>query len=179
MTKEDFAERIADLRGRAEAEFSALGYDPAAMVLNFAVDARYVGQGYELRVPIDPGKVARDGVGSLVAKFHDLHEQQYNHSFPKSRVEAISFRLTAEHPRPSLSHEADVAGDAKSTGSRDVALPGLTGSYAIYQRDGMAQGFAADGPAIIVETTTSTPVPPGWRFEVVANGAIMLMREGS
>tara|TARA_B100001123_G_C14807875_1_gene827122 strand:+ start:108 stop:275 length:168 start_codon:yes stop_codon:yes gene_type:complete len=55
----------------------------------------------------------------------------------------------------------------------------MTGSYAIYKRDGLPKGFAADGPAIIVEATTSTPVPPGWRFDVVSNGAIKLSREGA
>jgi N-methylhydantoinase A len=128
-------------------------------------------------VPIDPADVARDGVESLVERFHQLHEQQYNHAFRNSRVEAISFRLTAEHPRPALSHDVSGTGATESTGSRDIGLPGLTGSYAIYQRDGLPQGFAAEGPAIIVETTTSTPVPPGWRFEVVGNGAIKLSKE--
>ena len=177
LTEEGFAERIEDLRGRAEEEFAALGYDPGSLKLSFAVDARYVGQGYELRVPIDPAEVARDGVETLIAKFHDLHEQQYNHAFRTSRVEAISFRLTAEHPRPALSHEGAGDGNADSAGTRSVSLPGLAGDYAVYRRDGLPKGFAAAGPAIVVETTTSTPVPPGWRFEVVANGAIQLTRQ--
>ncbi len=179
LTKVGFAERIEDLRSRAATEFSTLGYDPGALTLSFSVDMRYVGQGYELRVPIGPDDVARDGVESLVAKFHDLHEQQYNHAFPKSRVEAISFRLTAEHPRPALSHESVGNGATDSIGSRSIALPGLTGTYAMYQRDGLPLGFSAEGPAIVVEATTSTPVPPGWRFEVVANGAIELTRDGT
>lgn len=177
MTEEEFAERIDDLHGRAMAEYSALGYDTNALALTFAIDARYVGQGYELRVPIDPEEVARDGIETLIERFHQMHEQQYNHAFRKSRVEAISFRLTAEHPRPALSHDVVGEGMTESTGSREIGLPGLTGSYAIYQRDELPQGFAGDGPAIIVETTTSTPVPPGWCFEVVGNGAIKLSRE--
>ena len=176
LTKESFAERIEDLRNRARNEFFTLGYDPDGLTLSFAVDARYVGQGYELRVPIDPESVARDGVESLIAKFHDSHEQQYNHAFRKSRVEAISFRLTAEQPRPALAHAAVGEGSTESTGSRLIALPGLAGSYAIYQREGLPEGFKVAGPAIVVETTTSTPVPPGWSFEVVQNGAIKLTR---
>lgn len=177
LTKEGFAERIDDLRGRATTEYATLGYDAKALNLTFAVDVRYVGQGYELRVPIDPDEVARGGVEVLVEKFHQLHELQYNHAFRKSRVEAISFRLTAEHPRPSLSHEGSGEGGTESTGTRHVGMPGLTGAYALYQRDGLPLGFIGDGPAIIVETTTSTPVPPGWRFEVVDGGAVKLSRE--
>ena len=127
------------------AEYSALGYDTNALALTFAIDARYVGQGYELRVPIDPEEVARDGIETLIERFHQMHEQQYNHAFRKSRVEAISFRLTAEHPRPALSHDVVGEGMTESTGSREIGLPGLTGSYAIYQRDGLPQGFAGDG----------------------------------
>jgi N-methylhydantoinase A/oxoprolinase/acetone carboxylase beta subunit len=37
-------------------------------------------------------------------------------------------------------------------------------------------GFTIDGPVIIVETTTSTPIPPGWRLNVLDNGAIKLTR---
>jgi N-methylhydantoinase A len=176
LSQAAFAARIEDLRGQAAKEFAALGYDPKALTLSFAVDARYVGQGYELRVPIEPEEVARDGVAAMVEKFHALHQQQYNHSFPKSRVEAISFRLTATHPRPALAHKIPAGGDCESLGSRSIALPGLAASYAIYQRAALANGFAAEGPAILLEPTTSTPVPPGWRFQVVANGAIKLER---
>ncbi len=176
LTKAAFLERIDDLRGQAAVEFSALGYDPDALDLAFAVDTRYVGQGYELRVPIDPDDVAREGAETLVAKFHALHEQQYNHSFLGGRVEAISFRLTAKQPRPTLGLEAPRDAAGAGAGTRTVSLSGEQVSYPVYQRGALATGAAIDGPAIVVEATTSTPVPPGWRLEVLKNSAVKLTR---
>lgn len=178
LTREAFLERLAGLRREAVAEFSALGYAPDALDFRFAVDARYVGQGYELRVPLDPGEIERDGAAPLIGKFHALHARQYGHSFSQNRVEAISFRLTAIHsrPAPAVQPPADAAGIG--IGRQDVILPGASAAYTVYDRTHLPPGFATDGPAIVVEATTSTPVPPGWRLEVLANGAITLTRSG-
>jgi N-methylhydantoinase A len=176
LTREDFLERLAGLRGEAAEEFAALGHPPETLEFTFAVDARYIGQGYELRVPVDPAEIERDGAAPLIEKFHALHARQYGHSFSQNPVEAISFRLTAIRPRPALSRETPKDASGKSKGRQDVALPGASGAYTLYDRDDLPSGFAADGPAILVEATTSTPVPPGWRLEVMASGAIILTR---
>ncbi|MDH3704381.1 MAG: hydantoinase/oxoprolinase family protein, partial [Alphaproteobacteria bacterium] len=62
LSTKDFQTRVAALQDRAEAEFGALGHAPGGLTLDFSVDVRYVGQGYELRVPIDPAEVDRGGV---------------------------------------------------------------------------------------------------------------------
>ncbi len=176
LTKQSLQERIDGLRDQATAEFSALGYDIAGLEMRYTVDARYVGQGYELRVPFEPAEVARDGVAVLDKRFHELHAKQYDHSFPGKRVEAISFRLTARHPRPALRPDAAATIAGAAIGARTVTLDGVAASYDIYQRDELPPGFAIDGPVIVVEPTTSTPVPPGWRLRILDNGAITLTR---
>ena len=45
---------------------------------------------------------------------------------------------------------------------------------AIYDRDGLAPGFAAEGPAIIEEYGSTTLVWPRDRFEVGAMGEIRI-----
>ena len=177
LTTAALQNRVEGLRDQASAEFATLGYDTTGLEMSYSVDARYVGQGYELRVAFDPNTVARDGMGTLADAFHDLHTQQYDHAFPGKRIEAISFRLTARHPRPAL--PADIAGtdDAGAAhGARTITLDGETSSYDIYERSELPPGFTIDGPVIIVETTTSTPIPPGWRLNVLDNGAIKLTR---
>jgi len=171
----ELSERVGDLNGRAEAEFAGLGYAAGDLSLDFAVDIRYVGQGYEIRVPFEPSEIS-GGPGMLIARFHEMHQRQYGHSFEKSKVEAISFRLTARLPRGSVlatpaSGTTPVEGPA-----RQVSLLGETGTYRTYQRDQLPTGFSAAGPAVVVESTTSMPIPPGWHFEVKPGGAIIVAR---
>ena len=176
---EDFQVRIAALQDRAEAEFGALGHAPGDLTLDFSVDVRYVGQGYELRVPIDPAEVDRGGVAVLTDRFHALHDQQYGHSFQNASVEAISFRLVARCPRPAQVIERHARDEAPCGGSRSVALPGASGTYPVLARGGLAPGDRGDGPAILMETTTSTLVPPGWRYEALESGAVLLSRSSA
>lgn len=176
LTKQSLQERVDGLRDQAATEFTALGYDPADLDMRYSVDARYVGQGYELRAPFDPADVARDGIGSLANAFHDIHAQQYDHSFPGNPVEAISFRLTARHPRPALTPHITATTAGTSAGTRTITLDGTPASYAIYDRSELPPGFTIDGPVILVEATTSTPIPAGWRLTVLDNSAIKLTR---
>ncbi len=178
LTREDLLARLAALRDEATAEFASLGHAADSLEFHFAVDARYVGQGYELRVPIDPAEAEKEGTAPLVETFHALHARQYGHSFSRNPVEAISFRLTAIRPRPTFRVEPPKAAGGETSGYQDVALPGASAPYALFEREALPGGFAAEGPAIIVETTTSTPVPPGWRLQVLGGGAIMLTRSG-
>lgn len=175
LTEAELLERVDDLTGRAEAEYAELGYAASDLTLDFSVDARYVGQGYELRVPFEQDEVA-DGPDRLVARFHELHKRQYGHSFLKSSVEAISFRLTARLPRGSVLSAPVADGDPAIGSERTISLLGDSASYKTYNRDELPNGFSAAGPAVIVESTTSMPIPPGWHFEVRHGGAVIVTR---
>lgn len=175
LSAAELSERVGDLNGRADEEFTGLGYASSDLSLDFAVDIRYVGQGYEIRVPFEPGEIS-GGPDILIARFHEMHQRQYGHSFEKSKVEAISFRLTTRLPRDSIL-AAPASGGTPSDGPvRQVSLIGETGTYRTYQRDDLPIGFSAAGPAVVVEATTSMPIPPGWHFEVSPNGAIIVAR---
>ncbi|MEE2688417.1 MAG: hydantoinase/oxoprolinase family protein [Pseudomonadota bacterium] len=178
LTAEDLTNRIEDLRGRAHSEFSQLGYTPDEVVLEFAVDARYVGQGYELRVPFGL-EMAAAGTKQLIARFHDLHQRQYGHSFEHSAVEAISFRLTARRIRRSVLAAPEISERPQSDDSREISLLGERAHYRSYQREDLPAGFKACGPTVVVESTTTIPIPPDWHFEVTKGGAIIAKRSGA
>ena len=175
LSATELSERVGDLNGRAEAEFAGLGYAASDLSLDFTVDIRYVGQGYEIRVPFEPGEIS-GGPDMLIARFHEMHQRQYGHSFEKSKVEAISFRLTARLPRGSVLATPTSGGTPSEGPSRRVSLLGETGTYRTYQRDELPTGFSAAGPAVVIEATTSMPIPPGWHFEVKPGGAIIVAR---
>ena len=175
LTGDSFADRVSTLSDRAETEFAELGYKSCDLSLDFSMDARYVGQGYELRVPFEPHDIL-SGPSRLIERFHELHQRQYGHSFLKGNVEAISFRLTARLPRGSVLNAAAADGDPTISAGRTISLLGEAASYKVYNRDDLPNGFAAAGPAVIVESTTSMPIPPGWHFKVRPGGAVIVTR---
>ncbi|MCI0466071.1 MAG: hypothetical protein L0Y57_03555, partial [Beijerinckiaceae bacterium] len=49
-------------------------------------------------------------------------------------------------------------------------------STPVYQRHDLTPGDAVTGPAIIVETTGTNVVEPGWQASVVQGGTLVLKR---
>ena len=60
------------------------------IAVSSALDCRYVGQGYELRVPLPENRYVDDAI----AQFHALHQAEYGHAFP-GPVEIVNLRVTA------------------------------------------------------------------------------------
>ena len=54
---------------------------------------RYVGQGYELKVPIPDGPVDDVTMAAVLAAFHTAHAAEYGHAFPQNPVEVVNLRV--------------------------------------------------------------------------------------
>ncbi|MBI1922689.1 hydantoinase/oxoprolinase family protein [Candidatus Poribacteria bacterium] len=104
-------ETFQEMEPEAQRELDAGREGEAPMVLQYAVDVRYVGQSFELTLPLDDAAVrgARvDGaqfVHTLGERFAVAHERTYGHRAPDDPIEVVNLRLTALIPteRPSIS----------------------------------------------------------------------------
>ena len=177
LSPADYAAKLEGLRDRARIAFGELGYDPGKLQYRFAVDARYRGQGYELRIAVDASDLEQSGGGYLAQCFHQEHARQYGHAFEARDVEAISFRLTAIHERGGAIAPVKEGTGSLPPGDRRVTLAGQERDYPVLGRGALPTGYSADGPALIVEESTSTLVPPGWRVRADTAGVLRLTRE--
>src|SRR5262249_60300410 len=77
----------------------------------YAADMRYVGQAYELEVPIE-APVTASAVPSIVGAFHAVHERVYGYARAQQPVEFVNFRAVHSYPlpRPMVTPAARVAG---------------------------------------------------------------------
>ena len=179
MTVETLNAKLDDLRARAKQSFGDVGYAADELRFAFAVDARYRGQGYELRVPLAVEELTANGAGYLAESFHREHARQYGHAFHDRTVEAVSFRLSASHARGGavtpLTHEPG----ADQAATRRVTIGGESYDCPILRREGLAPGFQAAGPMIIVEASTSTVVPPNWQVRCEDSSVLRLSRKSS
>jgi N-methylhydantoinase A len=177
---------FADMETQLRAQFETDGIDPDEAVYHRYTDARYVGQGYELRVSMPGGIIDAGNLEKALREFHALHQSEYGHSFPASPVELVNTRVTGVGPVPKIgAPPPPVSGTlAQALVKRDrtvfrigEALERL--ETAFYRRDALPLNTGIPGPAIILQTDSTTVVPP--EFSVTADpiGMLILRMSGA
>ncbi|HJD78734.1 MAG TPA: hydantoinase/oxoprolinase family protein [Corynebacterium pollutisoli] len=154
---------FAELRRRAAAEMGT--EDFAEQLL---VDARYLGQSFELTLPL-----AQD----QRAAFDELHAERYGFADPEAEMEVIVARLTATIGQPQTPQEL-LTGDGGDGGveKRDVFIDGQWITTPVLDRASLAAGTTVDGPAILNQFDTTTYIRPGQQATVDAHGFLHLRR---
>ena len=136
------------------------------------LDVRYVGQSFELSVPL-----GRGGVPEAARLFHERHQQRYAHSRPDAPVEIVVARLVASVPQPPMSTSAPLAAGAPEPRTTQATLAdGSVQEVPLLSRHELGHGFELDGPAVVTQPDATTWVAPGWRATVDPQGAMILRR---
>jgi len=175
-------EVVTDLKARANAWATSEGVSTSDLYHDLNFDMRYVGQNYELSVPISSGRMASLGAlpdaASLKELFFKAHDVAYSFHDASAKVELLNLRLTV---RAKVGSKMDVPLRAASmatlravaersvyfTSSRAVTAP-------VYKREHLAAGTRIDGPAIIDQIDTTIPIFPGERASVHPSGNLIV-----
>ena len=129
-------------------------------------EMRYRGQRHNIKVPVSGLKNAE----AIRAAFERDYKRRYGHADAKAPAEFQALHLSAfaKLKQPDVARLPRAA--TKSTGAqtRRVYIGNAGGwiDAQIHQRDALAPGFKAAGPAVIEEYGSTTIVWPGDRFEV-------------
>ena len=130
-----------------------------------SVDARYVGQGYELTVPVPQGTLDAAALGRIRAAFDEIYAARYGYANPSEPVETVTWKLAAVGgaPRVALAKASAQARDGGLKGRRRAWFPETRGwtECAVYDRYALAPGSHVDGPAIVEERESTSVLPPG------------------
>jgi N-methylhydantoinase A len=146
----------------------------------YAADMRYVGQAYELDVPIS-APIAPENLSAIVEAFHAAHERVYGYARRRQPVEFINLRATHTYPPPPPVLRAP----ASTTGSLSDAQVGERRAYfapagflhaAVFARARLPVGARIDGPAIVEQPDTTTVIPPDHAAAVEASGNLRIRR---
>jgi N-methylhydantoinase A len=174
----EIEQAFAALAEQAKAEFRNFGIDPTAISFTRMIDARYVGQGFELTVVLDPAELARRGTEAVAEGFHAAHAERYGYAFRQQQVEIVSYRLEATVPQEGILPEPARPACMPDPAWRDVRLDGAE-RWAAYERFDLPIGAELAGPAIIFEPTSATAVPRDWRLSVDEHGNLHLKRHAA
>lgn len=159
-------ERYAEMEKEGRELLQDAGVAPDEVRFVRTADMRYVGQGFEIGVPLPAGRFQCEVLDELRAAFEREYQSVYQRLCPDIPIECVNWRLTATGPRP------DVGAMEWWSGSRSVsdALKGRRSAYlpaaedfvdmAVYDRYLLPSGALIDGP-IIIEERESTIVVNG------------------
>jgi N-methylhydantoinase A len=166
-------ERLGDLLGRDEQRMQR------------TADLRYVGQAFEVRVPVADGELDRAAAEEVAQAFHAAHRQLYGYDFAddaRQAVEWVNLRVSGIGPirRPDIVAltPKDGGTDRAVTGSRRVFFDTWIDTPT-YNRPDLAPGDVVTGPAIIEEFGSTVPVHPGFAVTVDAYGNLLLTKESA
>ena len=161
--------RFEALEEQAVRQLEDDGIPADRVVIQRIVDARYLGQGYELRVDVASGQIDDAWVESVRADFHDIHEREFTRRFEDSDIEIPNIRVRGIGLMPALSTPELEAGDESPDAAVrhegeawfvvDGSLEQVPTRY--YDRAALQAGNRLEGPAIVNQYDSTTVIPPG------------------
>jgi N-methylhydantoinase A len=175
---------FGELEGGAQDALDGEGFGRDEQRMQRTADLRYVGQAFEVRVPVADGELDRAAAEDVAQAFHASHRTLYGYDFatdPRQAVEWVNLRVSGIGPirRPDLVEREpskEAVADRAVTGSRRVFFEDWVDTP-LYDRPGLAPGDVVAGPAIIEEFGSTVPVHPGFAATVDAHGNLLLTRE--
>jgi len=146
------------------------GIAPEDRIFHRTADLRYVGQAYEVNVPVPAGTVDKECLASIVSRFHAEHQRLFAHSAENDLVEFVNFRLIANGSveLPVLRKLAETSGTVKPSSIRKVYIEEVNDAVdcPVYERSDLHRGTSMEGPVIIEQIDTTTFVHPGMKLTV-------------
>jgi len=162
-------ERVHELIAEAKSWFEAENVAEPQRKIDVVLDARYIGQNFELAVSMgaaDPLPASDE----IRRRFFAEHERAYGFHNPDDPVEIVNFRLIAvgrlkqPESRPALPR---VRGALAATGSRPVWFDaGRSIDTPVYDRAALCAGDVIEGPAVIEQLDATTLLFPRDRATV-------------
>jgi N-methylhydantoinase A len=172
------AAAFSDLEKQARAALDAEGFARPEQQMQRTADLRYVGQAFEVRVPVGDGPLDQ-----VSTDFHAAHRRLYGYDFaadPRQAVEWVNLRVSGIGPirRPDVVEVAPRAdgADPSVTGKRPVFFDQWV-ETPVYWRPDLAAGDVVTGPAVVEEFGATVPLHPGFVATVDRFGNLLLTRE--
>ena len=141
-----------------------------------AIDIGYIGQGYQVTVPVDA--TAALATDALWARFAEIYREKYGYFYDDVPAEIVNLRVSGK------------------VGGREIALAPMTGGatraaakesrrayaarragmieFAVYDRATLGPGTRFTGPAIVEEPSATTVIDVGGLVDVDAYGSLVV-----
>jgi len=140
------------------------------------LDMRYVGQSYELSVPLLGRIVTRSAVRSGVRDFHRMHQAKYGYSQPDRPVEIVNLRGYSRGKAVTIPRATGTFSREKHPEERRRVwfTDGHGIECQVFQRNNLFPGRKGRGPCVIEDYDSTVVVPPKARYLIERNGSVSI-----
>ena len=157
-------------------DLTAQGYDKNVEIYR-SLEMRYLGQNYELEIPISFDAFTDETTPQLWQAFHDMHLARFGFNIPREVIEVITVKATTV----SLTEKPEFATIGKNDGAaaepssrREVTFEDGPHDTPVFDRAGLREGYRIAGPAVIEEPASVTILRPDQNLRVDAYGNLLI-----
>jgi len=160
---------LEELAAQARTELAEEGFTDEKAEIEYALDIRYAGQGYEITLPCN-APLAPGGLAQLRSAFDEEHRKMFGHIAPQEPVEIISYRVRGIGRVPPVELPKFAPTGAPLAGAvREMRVARFNGANIecpVYQREKLDVGATFSGPAIVDQLDCTSVIPPGQHVRV-------------
>ncbi|MDE2778479.1 MAG: hydantoinase/oxoprolinase family protein [Chloroflexota bacterium] len=171
-------EEFHGMENLARAEMQTEGLPVDRMTSSRYLDARYVGQSFELTIDYPSSTRRTDLRRAISNSFYRAHLQRFGYADRNEAVEIVNLRLKLELAveKPSIQVPGEGNHDAShaAIGREEVVFSSGTLPTDLFDRDALGPGNRISGPALLLQLDTTIVVPPGWAGTVDSFGNLVL-----
>ncbi len=155
-TPESLAELDATYEAMRSQARGDLDHPEAETHYELLVDARYIGQSYELTVAWDTDWTTQREI------FERAHEEKYGFADPDAVMEIVVARLVVTQPveHGALESVAAISAEVTPHTHRDVYIDGAWREIPVFDRTTLGEGTIVEGPAVIEQFDSTIYVRP-------------------
>ena len=175
---------LAELERDGRRIVEAAGVPPADISARLNIDMRYVGQGYEVRVPFTMDSLTQGHIAEMRRVFEAEYRAFYGQLAEGVPIEAVNWRILISGPQPQVANAA--FDEAQAANDHPVACRPVRFApdqalveTPVFRREQLSASWSAAGPCIIEEAASTTVVAPGWSARVAGGGCLLLTRRGT
>ena len=165
-------------------EIVSLGAGSKDLVEQRLAYMRYHGQGHEIVVSVPVRKLNKSDSETLRQSFELEYSRLYGRSVPGQQPEVLSWTISVTAPKPITKvayTKVNATTDTISVGKRKLFDPGTSEflEATVYNRYDLSQDSSVDGPAVIIESQTTTIVSKGYSVSANNYGHLVIRRQFS
>ena len=162
---------IEGLKNKGLAMLAQSGLVAERCTTHVSAAMRYVGQGYEVEVPVSLSRLVDDFRRHLTEEFSRCYQNLYGRAESDTPAEVVSWRVVVQGPTPDLLDQlkAQLGQAQTAMQSADSAIKQSREVFCIFTRDfvstpvydryALLAGMCFEGPAIVEERESTVVVP--------------------
>ena len=143
--------------------------------INNSTLMRYIGQGYEIEVPLNKEVLSLKNIKNIKLEFEKVYQNLFGR-IEKMPMEIISWRTIASGPLPNFSLNFNVKKKSLSKEKkRKVFFGGKKfNDTIVLDRSSLSKNFKSTGPLIIEERESTLVIPPNFKVQMHESGNLII-----